>query len=104
MKIISDFANAFLIFGVCAASICFVEMLEGGYSQPDSLPVRHGDMAANTYYAGDVVARYAAQPADDHEPQHLIAAQSGFSKWMHHIGADLAASHTDGFKFAGVAK
>ena len=91
MKItLSDILNAFIVLGVLSAVICTHDAAVT--NAPDSLALHRGDMQPGTYYAGDVVARYAAQP----EPQPVTEASHSFMGFWKHIGADLASAHTSG--------
>ncbi len=76
-----------IIFGFGAAS-----MQTTPNNQPDSLASHPGDMREGTYYAGDVVARYAAGSTTDtprHAPPELATEQAYFLKHVYrYIGAD----------------
>lgn len=99
MSIFSDTANAFLIFGLCSGVICAYDAATDSRTEhPDMLAAHSGDMQPNTYYAGDVVARYAAMPASDSVTRDFPDAQdpSFLKSIWRHMGAHLAASHSSG--------
>lgn len=81
----------FLIFAFGGAALTIAH--DGG---SDGLALHNGDMPAETFYTGDVVARYAAMPRAEREPVDFPdpTGKNFLRDIWKHMGADKASTHT----------